>query len=71
MASCAPGGNDACLVGVTLPDGTIGIPVLVNPWTSLILGAVKNEGLKSEYSVLTLVAGLMNEGGELIVTGTV
>ena len=53
MVFCAPGDNDACPVGVILLDGIILISVLVNPWTSSILGAVKNEGLKSEYSILT------------------
>ena len=71
MASCAPSGNDADLVGVSLSDGTIGIPMLVNSQASSTLGVVKNVGLKSEYSVLTLVAGSMNEGGNVVGTGAV
>ena len=71
MASYAPGCNDADPVGVSVPEGTIGIPMSVNSRASSTLGAVKGKGLKSEYSVLTLVAGSMNEGGNVVGTGTV
>ena len=82
MVFCALGGKDACPVEVTLPNGTFAfspmrgtssarIPANLDPRVATNLGAVKYDGLKSESSVLTLMAGSMNKEGTVVGTSTV